>query len=165
MSKRGSGSSARAGGGKIAGFTARESREINKVEELFRETDFYKRGAEQAQRAYGTHYDTSDKLAKSGDYVDRMKYQISKIAVFNDINPDFTDKQTDYIVKRMIKELGSDNPKWSPENVEREKAKKYFREHYNPNREQREITSSTYERAIKRQNKNFNKWFGRGMDK
>ena len=35
-------SSARAGGGKIAGFTARESREINKVEELFRETDFIK---------------------------------------------------------------------------------------------------------------------------
>lgn len=165
MSKRGSGSSARAGGGKIAGFTARESREINKVEELFRETDFYKRGAEQAQRAYGTPYDTSDKLAKSGDYVDRMEDQISKIAVFNDINPDFTDKQTNYIVKRMIKELGSDNPKWSPENVERERAKKYFREHYDPNREQREITSSTYERAIKRQNKKFNKWFGRGMDK
>ena len=147
MSKRGSGSSARAGGGKIAGFTARESREINKVEELFRETDFYKRGAEQAQRAYGSLQDTSEKLAK--------------IAVFNDINPDFTTKQTNYIVKRMLKELGSENPKWSPENVEREKAKKYFREHYDPNREQREITSSTYKRAQKRLQKKVDSWFKR----
>nr|DAM64355.1 MAG TPA: hypothetical protein [Caudoviricetes sp.] len=90
-----------------------------------------------------------------------MEYQISKIAVFNDINPDFTDKQTNYIVKRMIKELGSDNPKWSPENVERERAKKYFREHYDPNREQREITSSTYKRAQKRLQKKVDSWFKR----
>lgn len=113
MSKRGSGSSMR-----ISGFTARESKEINQVEALFRETDFYKMQAEQAKRAYGTIYDTSEKLAKSNVFVDGMEYQISKIAVFNDINPDFTDKQTNYIVKRMLKELGSDNPKWSPENVE-----------------------------------------------
>lgn len=156
MSKRGSGSSMR-----ISGFTARESKEINQVEALFRETDFYKMQAEQAQRAYGTIYDTSEKLAKSNVFVDGMEYQISKIAVFNDINPDFTDKQTNYIVKRMLKELGSDNPKWSPENVEREKAKKYFREHYNPNREQREITSSTYKRAQKRLQKKVDNWFKR----
>lgn len=90
-----------------------------------------------------------------------MEDQISKIVVFNDINPDFTDKQTNYIVKRMIKELGSDNPKWSPENVERERAKKYFREHYDPNREQREITSSTYKRAQKRLQKKVDSWFKR----
>lgn len=155
MSKRGSGSSER-----ISGFTARESKEINQVEALFRETDFYKRNAEQAQRAYGTIYDTSDKLQKSGVFIDKMEYKIAEIA--NDINaPDFSIKQTNYVVKRMVKELGSDNPKWSPENVEREKAKKYFREHYNPNREQREITSSTYKRAQKRLQKKVDSWFKR----
>ena len=160
MSKRGSGSSARAGGGKIAGFTARESREINKVEELFRETDFYKRGAEQAQRAYGTIYDTSEKLAKSTHYTYLMDSKINDIA-FDEGFRDFTQKQSDFIVKKMIKELGSENPKWSPENVERERAKKYFREHYDPNREQREITSSTYKRAQKRLQKKVDRWFKR----
>ena len=32
-------------------------------------------------------------------------------------------------------------------------------------RKEWEVTSSTYERAVKRANKNFDKWFGRGMDK
>lgn len=32
-------------------------------------------------------------------------------------------------------------------------------------RSETEITSSTYERARKRADKNLNKWFGRGMDK
>lgn len=32
-------------------------------------------------------------------------------------------------------------------------------------RKEWELTSSTYERAVKRQNKKFDKWFGRGMGK
>lgn len=33
----------------------------------------------------------------------------------------------------------------------------------NKDKEQREITSSTYKRAMNRQQKNVNSWFGRGM--
>lgn len=32
-------------------------------------------------------------------------------------------------------------------------------------RTEHEVTSSTYERALKRQNRDFNKYFGRGMEK
>ena len=32
-------------------------------------------------------------------------------------------------------------------------------------RKEWEVTSSTYERAVKRKNKTFDKWFGRGMSK
>lgn len=46
-----------------------------------------------------------------------------------------------------------------------EEAVRYFREHYNPNREQREITSSSYIRAQNRLNDNVNTWFGRGMSR
>lgn len=59
----------------------------------------------------------------------------------------------------------------APKNNNREKesaedyAKRYFREHYNPNREQREITSSTYKRAQNNLQNSVNSFFGRGMEK
>lgn len=184
MSKRGSGSSARAGGNysktdyneaKEAGFSSIESKQIAQAVKLVRETETYKTYAEQAERVLnnpnfaGAKNYTFEGLKKSWVTTDAIEREISRAVTFHDIDtypkPEFTSKQTTFARDIILKELGIDNPKRSPENVERERAKKYFREHYDPNREQREITSSTYERAIKRQNKKINKWFGRGMDK
>lgn len=39
-------------------------------------------------------------------------------------------------------------------------AKKYFKEHYDPNRQQREITSSTYERAVARTQRDVDNFLG-----
>lgn len=184
MSKRGSGSSARAGSNysktdyneaKGAGFSSIESKQIAQAVKLVRETETYKTYAEQAERVLknpnfaGAKNYTFEGLKKSWVTTDAIENEISHAVTFHDIDtypkPEFTSKQTTFARDIILKELGIDNPKRNPENAERERAKKYFREHYDPNREQREITSSTYERAVKRQNKNFNKWFGRGMDK
>jgi uncharacterized protein len=43
-------------------------------------------------------------------------------------------------------------------------AKEYFKKHYQADKPQREITSSTYENAQRRLNRDINKFFGRGME-
>ena len=105
MSKRGSGSSAR-----IPGFTSRESNQIARILEQFRKTDVYKSGAEQAIRAAGSQYDTTAKLSHSAYYVDQLQYAIAKASLGLDI--EYTIKQEKYITDQILKELGSDNPKW-----------------------------------------------------
>ena len=79
-----------------------------------------------------------------------------------------TQKQMDTLTNKMIRSLAE---KKAPKNNNRKKesaedyAKRYFREHYNPNREQREITSSTYKRAQNNLQGSVNSFFGRGMEK
>ena len=63
--------------------------------------------------------------------------------------------------KKDITKSSTTEKKESTENY----AKRYFREHYNPNREQREITSSTYKRAQNNLQSSVNSFFGRGMEK
>ena len=108
---------------------------------------------------------TFEGLKKSWVATDAIEREIGRAVTFHDIDtypkPEFTSKQTTFARDIILKELGIDNPKRSPENVERERAKKYFREHYDPNREQREITSSTYKRAQKRLQKKVDSWFKR----
>lgn len=180
MSKRGSGSSARARSNysktdyneaKGAGFSSIESKQIAQAVNLVRETETYKTYAEQAERVLnnpnfvGAKNYTFEGLKKSWVTTDAIENEISRAVVFHGIDtypkPEFTSKQTTFARNIILKELGIDNPKRSPENVERERAKKYFREHYNPNREQREITSSTYKRAQKRLQKKVDNWFKR----
>lgn len=180
MSKRGSGSSARAGGdysktdyneAKGAGFSSIESKQIAQAVKLVRETETYKNYAEQAERVLnnpnfaGAKNYTFEGLKKSWVVTQAVEERISKAVVLHDIDaypkPEFTSKQTTFARNIILKELGIDNPKRNPENAERKKAKKYFREHYDPNREQREITSSTYKRAQKRLQKKVDSWFKR----
>lgn len=180
MSKRGSGSSARAGSNysktdyneaKEAGFSSIESKQIAQAVKLVRETETYKTYAEQAERVLnspnfaGAKNYTFEGLKKSWVATDAIEREIGRAVTFHDIDtypkPEFTSKQTTFARDIILKELGIDNPKRSPENVERERAKKYFREHYDPNREQREITSSTYKRAQKRLQKKVDSWFKR----
>lgn len=180
MSKRGSGSSARAGSNysktdyneaKGAGFSSIESKQIAQAVNLVRETETYKTYAEQAELVLnnpnfaGAKNYTFEGLKKSWVTTDAIENEISRAVTFHGIDtyqkPEFTSKQTTFARNIILKELGIDNPKRSPENVERERAKKYFREHYNPNREQREITSSTYKRAQKRLQKKVDNWFKR----
>lgn len=180
MSKRGSGSSARAGGdysktdyneAKGAGFSSIESKQIAQAVKLVRETETYKIYAEQAERVLnnpnfaGAKNYTFEGLKKSWVVTQAVEERISKAVVLHDIDaypkPEFTSKQTTFARNIILKELGIDNPKRNPENAERERAKKYFREHYDPNREQRKITSSTYKRAQKRLQKKVDSWFKR----
>ena len=176
MSKRGSGSSARAGGNysktdyneaKGAGFSSVESKQIAQAVKLVRETETYKTYAEQAERVLnnpnfaGAKNYTFEGLKKSWVATDAIEREISRAVTFHNIDtypkPEFTSKQTTFARNIILKELGIDNPKRNPENA----AKKYFREHYDPNRGQREITSSTYKRAQKRLQKKVDSWFKR----
>lgn len=173
-------SSARAGGdysktdyneAKGAGFSSIESKQIAQAVKLVRETETYKNYAEQAERVLnnpnfaGAKNYTFEGLKKSWVVTQAVEERISKAVVLHDIDaypkPEFTSKQTTFARNIILKELGIDNPKRNPENAERERAKKYFREHYDPNREQREITSSTYKRAQKRLQKKVDSWFKR----
>ena len=79
----------------------------------------------------------------------------------------------------LIKSLSTTTPKNELENSKEEselekkksEAKAYFRKYVERKNklraegkyEEREITTSTYERAMARQTRNFNSWFGRGM--
>lgn len=79
----------------------------------------------------------------------------------------------------LIKSLSTTTPKNKPEKSKEEselekkksEAKAYFRKYVERknklraegNYEEREITTSTYERAMARQTRNLNSWFGRGM--
>lgn len=108
----------------------------------------------------------AEKLLKSPTFVESVKEAIGKEAFMR--NYDITQKQTDTLTNKMIRALAEGK---APKNNNREKesaedyAKRYFREHYNPNREQREITSSTYKRAQNNLQGSVNSFFGRGMEK
>ena len=108
----------------------------------------------------------SEKLLKSPTFVESVKEAIGKEAFMR--NYDITQKQTDTLTDKMIRSLDKGK---APKNNNRKKesaedyAKRYFREHYNPNREQREITSSTYKRAQNNLQNSVDSFFGRGMKK
>ena len=108
----------------------------------------------------------AEKLLKSPTFVESVKEAIGKEAFMR--NYDITQKQTNTLTNKMIRSLDKGK---APKNNNRKKesaedyAKRYFREHYNPNREQREITSSTYKRAQNNLQGSVNSFFGRGMEK
>lgn len=131
MSKRGSGSSARAGGdysktdyneAKGAGFSSIESKQIAQAVKLVRETETYKNYAEQAERVLnnpnfaGAKNYTFEGLKKSWVATQAVEERISKAVVLHDIDaypkPEFTSKQTTFARDIILKELGVDNPKW-----------------------------------------------------
>ena len=109
----------------------------------------------------------TEKLLKSPTFVESVKQAIGKEAFMRDY--DITQRPVDNINGKMIKSLAE---KKAPKKNNTEKkesaedyAKRYFREHYNPNREQREITSSTYKRAQNNLQNSVDSFFGRGMKK
>lgn len=118
------------------------------------------------ESAKSNAYLGAEKLLKSPTFVESVKEAIGKEAFMR--NYDITQKQTDTLTNKMIRALAEGK---APKNNNREKesaedyAKRYFREHYNPNREQREITSSTYKRAQNNLQNSVNSFFGRGMEK
>lgn len=131
MSKRGSGSSARAGGGyskadyneaKEAGFSSIESKQIAQAVKLVRETETYKDYAEYAELVLshpkfdGAKNYTFEGLKKSWVATQAIEDHISKAVVFHDIDaypkPAFTSKQTTFARDIILKELGIDNPNW-----------------------------------------------------
>ena len=118
------------------------------------------------ESAKSNAYLGAEKLLKSPTFVESVKEAIGKEAFMR--NYDITQKQTDTLTNKMIRALAEGK---APKNNNREKesaedyAKRYFREHYNPNRELREITSSTYKRAQNNLQNSVNSFFGRGMEK
>ena len=118
------------------------------------------------ESAKSNAYLGAEKLLKSPTFVESVKEAIGKEAFMRDY--DITQKQTDTLTNKMIRSLDKGK---APKNNNRKKesaedyAKRYFREHYNPNREQREITSSTYKRAQNNLQGSVNSFFGRGMEK
>lgn len=118
------------------------------------------------ESAKSNAYLGAEKLLKSPTFVESVKEAIGKEAFMR--NYDITQKQTDTLTNKMIRSLDKGK---APKNNNRKKesaedyAKRYFREHYNPNREQREITSSTYKRAQNNLQDSVNSFFGRGMEK
>ena len=107
---------------------------------------------------------TPEKLLNSPTFMESVKDAIGKEAFMRDY--EITTKQVNSLAEKMVRELHG-RVKTSEKKTEsaEEYAKRYFREHYNPNRGQREITSSTYERAQRRLNENVDSYFGRGMEK
>jgi hypothetical protein len=107
---------------------------------------------------------TPEKLLNSPTFMESVKNAIGKEAFMRDY--EITTKQVNSLAEKMVRELHG-KVKTAEKKTEsaEEYAKRYFREHYNPNRGQREITSSTYERAQRRLNENVDSYFGRGMEK
>jgi hypothetical protein len=107
---------------------------------------------------------TPEKLLNSPTFMGSVKDAIGKEAFMRDY--EITEKQVNSLAEKMVRELHG-KVKTAEKKTEsaEEYAKRYFREHYNPNRGQREITSSTYERAQRRLNENVDSYFGRGMEK
>lgn len=131
-------------GGKMNGWGGIESKIVSKFAETVK---------------YGGY--TSEKLKASPTFVQSVSDAISKEAFMQD--REITTKQLNKITNRVIDRLGAKREKTPRETEEQRKtreAKEYFKKNYNPNRPQREITSSTYERAQKWLNKDFDKWFG-----
>ena len=118
------------------------------------------------ESAKSNAYLGAEKLLKSPTFVESVKQAIGKEAFMRDY--DITQRQVDNLTSKMIKGLAEKKaPKKNTTKKEsaEDYAKQYFREHYNPNREQREITSSTYKRAQNNLQGAVNSFFGRGMEK
>ena len=110
----------------------------------------------------------AEKLLKSPTFVESVKEAIGKEAFMRDY--DITQKQVDTLTNKMIRGIAEKKDITKSSTTEKKEstenyAKRYFREHYNPNREQREITSSTYKRAQNNLQSSVNSFFGRGMEK
>ena len=110
----------------------------------------------------------AEKLLKSPTFVESVKEAIGKEAFMRDY--DITKKQVDTLTNKMIKSIAEKKKATKKNTTEKKEstedyAKRYFREHYNPNREQREITSSTYKRAQNNLQNSVDSFFGRGMKK
>lgn len=101
-------------------------------------------------------------LVKSPVFMDGLKNAIGKQA-FNR-GYEITIKQVDSMAQQIIDKFDSQKKsemqKIMHEEAKSEEARRYFREHYNPNREQREITSSAYKRAQKRLTQNVENFLG-----
>lgn len=118
------------------------------------------------ESAKSNAYLGAEKLLKSPTFVESVKQAIGKEAFMRDY--DITQRQVDNLTSKMIKGLAEKKaPKKNTTKKEstEDYAKQYFREHYNPNREQREITSSTYKRAQNNLQNSVDSFFGRGMKK
>lgn len=105
----------------------------------------------------------AEKLLKSPTFVESVKEAIGKEAFMRDY--DITKKQVDTLTNKMIKSIAEKKEATKKKESTEDYAKRYFREHYNPNREQREITSSTYKRAQNNLQNSVDSFFGRGMKK
>lgn len=107
---------------------------------------------------------TPEKLLNSPTFMESVKDAIGKEAFMRDY--EITVKQVNSLAEKMVRELHG-KVKTAEKKTEsaEEYAKRYFQEHYNPNRGQREITTSTYERAQRRLQENVDSYFGRGMEK
>ena len=105
----------------------------------------------------------AEKLLKSPTFVESVKDAIGKEAFMRDY--DITIKQVDTLTNKMIKSIAEKKEATKKKESTEDYAKRYFREHYNPNREQREITSSTYKRAQNNLQNSVDSFFGRGMKK
>lgn len=110
----------------------------------------------------------AEKLLKSPTFVESVKEAIGKEAFMRDY--EITQKQVDTLTNKMIRGIAEKKDITKSSTTEKKEstenyAKRYFREHYNPNREQREITSSTYKRAQNNLQSSVNSFFGRGMEK
>ena len=145
MGGRGSSSGIRAtGGGKGGRFGGIENATVSDFAEVVK---------------YGGY--TADKLKKSPTFVQSVSEAISKKAFMQ--GKEITKKQLNKSTNRVIDKLGEMSQKVTQETKEQRKtreAKEYFKKNYNPNKKKRKITSSTYERAQKRLNKDVNKWLG-----
>jgi len=118
------------------------------------------------ESAKSNAYLGAEKLLKSPTFVESVKQAIGKEAFMRDY--DITQRQVDNLTSKMIKGIAEKKaPKKNTTKKEsaEDYAKQYFREHYNPNREQREITSSTYKRAQNNLQNSVDSFFGRGMKK
>ena len=104
---------------------------------------------------------TAAKLKSSATFVQSVSDAISKKAFMQD--KEITTKQLNKITNRVIDKLGAKSQKVTKETEEQRKtreAKEYFKQNYNQNKPKREITSSTYERAQKRLNRDLDNWLG-----
>lgn len=120
------------------------------------------------ESARSNAYLGSEKLLKSPTFVESVKQAIGKEAFMRGY--DIKQRQVDNLTKKMIRDIAGKKGIPKKKNTEKKEsaedyAKRYFREHYTPNREQREITSSTYKRAQNNLQESVNSFFGRGMEK
>lgn len=107
------------------------------------------------------------RLLKSPTFMASVEDKIGREAF--DRGFEITKSQVKSLSKKMIIDLDKKKSKANKSSAKVESkdeyAKRYFKENYNKNRQPREITSQTYERAQKKLQKNTNSWFGRGMNK
>lgn len=96
-------------------------------------------------------YSDVDKLIKSPTFMSNLQDEIGKQAFNNGY--EITTREVSRLMDESINEMKSQQEK---DNA----AKEYFKRTYNPNREQREITSSTYERAQRRLNSEVESFLG-----